>query len=111
MVFVGGFFLWITDEAVTFFRARKNTKGTIVPGYEENLPGPGWEVVDSYQHKFECEFIRWRKQSNWENERQMKLKLQPKEQPTREPNELPVVRYQCGRSPIYFQPGMGWGLF
>ncbi|MDO8700655.1 MAG: hypothetical protein Q7J56_03285 [Deltaproteobacteria bacterium] len=131
VLFVGGFALSVTNEGVKLLRARQNTQGTIVKGYalyERVLPTPrsmeklvenwpfskkrlGWDFVDFYQYNFECEFWRDRKQSNWENERRVKLKTRPKEKPVWQADELPVVRYECGPSPILYQPGQGWGLF
>jgi len=131
IVFAAGFILSMTSEAVKFVRARGNTQGTIVHGYalyEKDLLAPrstekivekwpfpktvsGWKFVEFYQHKFECEFIRSRKQSNWEDERERKLKSQPDEKPVWQVDELPIVRYECGPSRILYQAGQGWGLF
>jgi hypothetical protein len=131
VVFVGGFILSITSEAVKFIRAQYNTQGTIVYGFalhEKDLPtpsslekmvknwpfpkaSPGWELLEFYQHKFECEFWRSRKQSNWEDERARKLKTQPEEKAVWLKDELPQDRYQCIPSPMFYQAGQGWGLF
>lgn len=127
VLFVGGFFLSMTSEAFRFLRARYNTQGTIVHGFAlyekrlptapsktvENWPLPkkvsGWEYVEFYQHKFECEFWRSRKQSNWEDDRERKLRTKP--EPVWHPDELPVDRYQCAPSGMSYGAGEGWGLF
>jgi hypothetical protein len=126
---VGGFFLAMMDEAFKFVRARYNTQGTIVHGfalYEKNLPiprgmeaiveplpknGPGWEFMEFYQQKIECEFWRSRKQSSWEDERERKLRTKPEEKPIWLDDELPRDRYRCSPSGILYRAGQGWGLF
>jgi hypothetical protein len=130
-LFVGGVIVAILDEGLRVLRARQNTKGTIVYGfalYEKDLPSPqglekimenwpfpkkapGWEYVEFYQHKFECEFWRSRKQSKWIDERKMKLKTQPNEKPIWQDDQLPVHRYECGPSRMLYGAGQGWGLF
>lgn len=123
-LFVGGLSLAILDQTVRFFRARYNKAGTQVNGfalYEKVLSPhsvvknpssskkePGWESIEFYRHKFECEFWRFRKQGNWEKELGRKLRARPDE---RSLLELPVVRYECGPSQFLYPAGEGWGLF
>ena len=124
---VGGLILAVVDTALRFLRARYNTDGEVVPGYalyEKVLPPPrsvenwpvkrdrtGWEHVNFYQHKFECEFWRSRKQSNWADERERKLRVEPDgPRPLWQEDELSVTRYQCGKSGMVYGPGQGWGL-
>jgi hypothetical protein len=120
---IGGFLVLISDKAVAFWRARHNSKGAIVYGfalYEKELPSPaiagkaqteivipGWRVVEFHRHKIVCEFIRARRESRWKNERQSMLNTEQKMVPT----QLPVTRYQRGLFPIFYQVGIGWGLF
>jgi hypothetical protein len=131
VLFIGGVILAILDEGFRFFRGRYNTKGTSVHGfalYEKDLPpppgmekmmekwpfpktAPGWKYFDFYPHSFECEFYRWRKQSTWEDEREGVLKTRPGAKPIWREDELPLIRYKCAPSPIFYQAGQGWGLF
>jgi hypothetical protein len=124
LLFVGGLTLAILDEALRVFRARYNKEGTMVNGfalYEKTLSSPpnvknwsfskkelGWDFVEFYRHKFECEFWRFRKQGNWENELGRKLRERPEEKSLL---QLPLVRYECGPSRMLYPAGQGWGLF
>ncbi|TMA92768.1 MAG: hypothetical protein E6J74_20220 [Deltaproteobacteria bacterium] len=123
-LFVGGLALAILDEAVRAFRALKNKEGTMVNGfalYEKALHSPpnvkngsfpkkelGWEFVEFYRHNPECEFWRFRKQRNWENELGRKLRERPEEKSLL---QLPLVRYECGPYRTLYPAGQGWGLF
>ena len=123
-LFVGGLTLAILDEALRLFRAGYNKEGTMVDGfalYEKNLtsdanlktpPVPnkesGWEFVEFYRHKFECEFWRFRKQNDWENQLGRKLRERPEDKSLL---HLPMVRYACGASSKRYPAGQGWGLF
>lgn len=123
-LFVVGLTLAIVDEGLRVFRARQNNEGTIVYGfglYEKALTSPAsvknwsslkedssWEFVEFYQHKFECELRRFRKQGNWEDERKRKLRARPDDKSLW---QLPVVRYECGPSRKRYEAGEGWGLF
>jgi len=122
-LFVGGLTLAILDQALRIFRARYNKEGTTVDGfalYEKPLTShPGvknWslpdkgsgEFVEFYRHKFECEFWRFRKQNNWENELARKLRERPEDKSLL---PLPIVRYECGPSSKRYPAGQGWGLF
>jgi len=122
-LFVAGLTLVIVDGALRVFRALGNKEGTIVYGialYEKALTSPAnvknwsslnedpsWEFVEFYQHKFECELWRSRKQSNWEDERKRKLRARPDDKSLW---HLPVIRYECGPSRKLYEAGQGWGL-
>jgi len=124
VLFVVGLTLAIVDEGLRVFRARQNKEGTIVYGfalYEKALASPtsvknwsslkndpNWEFVEFYQHKFECELWRFRRQGNWEDERKRKLRARPDDKSLW---QLPVVRYECGPSRKRYEAGQGWGLF
>ncbi len=112
ILIIGSLAVAILDEAVQFIRARRNTEGTVVYGfalYEKRL-APGWELLEFYQYRFECEFVRSRQQSNWETERDRILKTEPKE--TWQQIELPPVnRYECRPFRMHYRAGQGWGLF
>lgn len=123
-LFVMGLTLAIVDQGLRVFRARQNKDGTIVYGfalYEKSLTSsasvknwsslkedPGWEFVEFYQHKFECELWSFRRQSDWEDERKRKLRARPDDKSLW---HLPVVRYECGPSRKRYEAGEGWGLF
>ena len=123
-LFVGGLALAMLDEALRAFRARQNKEGTMVNGfalYEKALHSPpnvkngsfpkkelGWEFVEFYRHNPECEFWRFRKQRNWENELGRKLRERPEEKSLL---QLPLVRYECGPYRMLYPAGQGWGLF
>jgi hypothetical protein len=124
LLFVGGLVLAILDEALRAFRARYNKEGTMVNGfalYEKTRQSPpnvknwsfqkkepGWEFIEFYRHKFECEFWRFRKQGNWEKELGRKLRERPEEKSLL---QLPLVRYECGPYRMLYPAGQGWGLF
>jgi hypothetical protein len=123
-LFVGGLSLAILDQAVRIFRARYNKEGAQVYGFAlyEKVLTPhtivknpsfskkesGWEFIEFYRHSFECEFWRFRKQGNWENELGRKLRERPEE---RSLLQLPLVRYECGPYRRLYPAGQGWGLF
>jgi hypothetical protein len=123
-LFVGGLSLAILDQTVRLFRARHNKEGAQVNGfalYEKVLSPhsivedpsfsknePGWEFMEFYQHSFECEFWRFRKQGNWEKELARKLRARPED---RSLLQMPLVRYQCGPYHMLYPAGRGWGLF
>jgi hypothetical protein len=131
VLFIACLTLAILDEALKFFRGRYNTEGTVVNAfalYEKFLPtprsltpivgdllfpkrSPGWELVDHYQNNFECAFWRSRKQSNWDDERERKRNMQQEKKPVWLEAELPLERYRCVPSPIFYPAGQGWGLF
>jgi hypothetical protein len=124
VLFVGGLALAILDETVRAFRAGYNKEGTMVDGfaiYERALSShptvkdwslpkkeSGWEFVEFYQHGFECEFWRFRKQRKWENELGRKMRERPEDKSL---GQLPLVRYECGPHRMLYPAGQGWGLF
>jgi hypothetical protein len=123
-LFIGGVTLAILNEALRAFRALRNREGTMVNGfalYEKALHSSpnvkngsflkkelGWEFVEFYRHNPECEFWRFRKQRNWENELGRKLRERPEEKSLL---QLPLIRYECGPYRMLYPAGQGWGLF
>jgi hypothetical protein len=124
VLFVAGITLAILDEALRAFRARYNKEGTLVNGFalyeKARQASPnvktgalskkelGWDFVEFYRHNLECEFWRFRKQRNWENELGRKLRERPEEKSLL---QLPLVRYECSPYRMLYPAGQGWGLF
>jgi hypothetical protein len=110
-----GFVAVVADEIVRVYRGWKNTSGTLVNGYAlyeqeyhsslnerrlssvEALPRIRWELISVHQWKIECEFIEFRKNANWHDERLKLLEQKvpvggPKLSGAEDPAEI-VLRY------------------
>ena len=121
----------LCNEGVRIYRGWVNTKGTLVPGYglwEKPIPSTlqkmglkpilpnvghkiGEELLDFSQWEILCRYYLPPKQRAWREERKSLLEHRSSAKPIFSENDLPIERYGCVPTELYYQPGMGWGIF
>ena len=123
----------ICEEGVRIYRAKTNAAGTNVDGYglwerqieskrmKNAMPdlfkgsNPKWDLQEFYQYQAMCEWDSSRKNKWWQREKKRLLTVKMNSTDDSpllyDPGELPEQKYVCARTEMFYQSGMGWGLF